>query len=73
MEQAGVELVGQQRERRRRAHAAHYAERLADAPVDLPVEADYARHVYQVYVIRANNRDEIREALGTLGYPAKAG
>ena len=47
----------------RRAHAARYAECLADAPVDLPVEADYARHVYQVYVIRANNRDAIRETL----------
>jgi len=48
---------------RRREIAARYAAILADAPVEAPVEADYARHVYQVYVIRLNNRDAVREAL----------
>jgi len=52
---------------RRRAHAARYTDLLAHSPVDLPVEAPYARHVYQVYVIRADNRDEIASRLAAAG------
>jgi dTDP-4-amino-4,6-dideoxygalactose transaminase len=48
----------------RRKNARLYNELLADIDdVLMPVEADYARHVYHVYAIRAPNRDELISAL----------
>lgn len=53
---------------RRRAAAARYNEGLADLyMVRLPVEADYAHHVYHLYVIRAPRRDELAAALSEAG------
>jgi dTDP-4-amino-4,6-dideoxygalactose transaminase len=47
----------------RRRVARAYGELLADAPVTLPAEAESGSHVYHQYVIQANNRDEIQQAL----------
>jgi dTDP-4-amino-4,6-dideoxygalactose transaminase len=52
---------------RRREIAAHYAAELADARVDLPVEAPGRRHVYHLFVVRARRRDELRAALEAAG------
>ncbi len=44
----------------RRAHAIQYNRALADVEeLVTPVEAAYARHVYHVYAIRVQQRDEI--------------
>jgi dTDP-4-amino-4,6-dideoxygalactose transaminase len=51
-------------EGRRRA-AARYREALAGiGEIELPVEAAYARHVYHLFVIRADRRDELQQHLG---------
>ena len=62
-------------EGRRRA-AALYRAALADiAEIRVPTEADYARHVYHLFVIRAERRDALQqhltaEKIGTgLHYP----
>lgn len=62
-------------EGRRRA-AALYRAALADiTEIRVPAEADYARHVYHLFVIRAERRDELQqhltaEKIGTgLHYP----
>ncbi|MHC4354233.1 MAG: DegT/DnrJ/EryC1/StrS family aminotransferase [Planctomycetota bacterium] len=48
--------------RRKKAHL--YDRLLADIDdVLTPVEADYARHIYHVYAIRTENRDELMGAL----------
>ena len=48
----------------RRRVAALYRQALADVPeIRLPVEAEYARHVYHLYVIRTERRDELQQAL----------
>lgn len=60
---------------RRRAIAARYAAGLADSKLLLPTEGPNARHVYHLYVVRAQGRDELarraREAgVGTgIHYP----
>ena len=46
----------------RRAHAAAYTHLLEDAVV-VPRSADWAEAVWHLYVIRAENRDEVRDAL----------
>jgi dTDP-4-amino-4,6-dideoxygalactose transaminase len=51
---------------RRREHAAAYTRLLADA-VAVPHTAPWADPVWHLYVIRAENRDEIREALADGG------
>jgi dTDP-4-amino-4,6-dideoxygalactose transaminase len=48
---------------RRRAIAARYGEGLEDTPLKLPAEADYAKHVFHVYVTRCDRRNELREYL----------
>jgi dTDP-4-amino-4,6-dideoxygalactose transaminase len=54
-------------EGRRRA-AQSYRRALADIPeIVLPVEADYARHVYHLFVIRAERRDGLQEHLTRQG------
>jgi dTDP-4-amino-4,6-dideoxygalactose transaminase len=47
----------------RRALAAAYAHALAGADVTIPVETADARHVYHLYVIRARQRDALRQYL----------
>jgi dTDP-4-amino-4,6-dideoxygalactose transaminase len=52
----------------RRQRAARYREVLADvAAVELPVEAPYAKHVYHLFVIRAERRDALRNHLTERG------
>jgi dTDP-4-amino-4,6-dideoxygalactose transaminase len=48
---------------RRRRLAAMYTERLRDLPVILPYEAEWAEHVYHLYCIRTERRDELAAAL----------
>jgi len=47
----------------RRAHARFLDKALAGAGVTLPVEAPDNRHVYHLYVVRTENRDEFQKAL----------
>jgi dTDP-4-amino-4,6-dideoxygalactose transaminase len=52
----------------RRRHAARYREALAGvAEVALPVEAPYAKHVYHLFVIRAERRDALQRRLAERG------
>ena len=51
----------------RRQHAMVYSRLLADSLVSLPVEADYAEHVYHLYVIRTKDRDRLRAYLDAQG------
>jgi dTDP-4-amino-4,6-dideoxygalactose transaminase len=52
----------------RRQHASFYNEAFAGIhDVATPVEADYARHVYHIYAIRVQERDEIRRFLEAKG------
>ena len=43
--------------------AAQYQELLSDLPLELPKEADWARHVYYMYVIRCRERDDLEKYL----------
>lgn len=52
---------------RRRAVARRYQAGLAGSSVELPWEADYARHVYHLYVIQAEDRDGLRAGLDEAG------
>ena len=51
----------------RRRCAAHYAELLADSPVQAPREAAYGRHVYHVYAVRTADRTQLKAALDAAG------
>ena len=52
----------------RRKHANDYSTGLADVrDVILPVEADYARHIYHIYAIRVKDRDKLMAYLGEKG------
>ena len=52
----------------RRKNAKLYNELLKDVPqITLPFEADYAKHVYHVYAIRTQNRDELIKYLSEQG------
>jgi dTDP-4-amino-4,6-dideoxygalactose transaminase len=49
-------------------NAAYYNKRLSAVPgIQLPVEADYARSVYHLYVIHADRRDELQQFLAEKG------
>lgn len=50
--------------RRRNAHAYRT---LLDASVSLPMEAPYAKHVYNVFAIRVEDRDQIQQELSKAG------
>jgi dTDP-4-amino-4,6-dideoxygalactose transaminase len=53
---------------RRRNHAAHYDAGLKDFDeVIKPTQAAYAQHVYHIYAIRVNNRDETIRSLADQG------
>ncbi len=49
------------RERRRVAHLYHQL--LADSPLQLPREADYAQSAYHLYVVRHPRRDDLKKHL----------
>jgi dTDP-4-amino-4,6-dideoxygalactose transaminase len=48
----------------RRANALIYNELLADTDLILPTEFDYARHIYHLYVVQTDRRDELQKYLG---------
>ncbi len=51
----------------RRAVAKKYSSLLADCGVERPAEMTWARHVYHVYTLRADDRDSLRAALSADG------
>jgi dTDP-4-amino-4,6-dideoxygalactose transaminase len=52
----------------RRAHAQFYDQHLADVEeVILPIEAEYARHVYHLYVVRVQDRDRVLQTMANRG------
>src|SRR5580765_5105978 len=52
----------------RRAHAQFYDQHLADVEeVILPTEAEYARHVYHLYVVRVQDRDRALRTMANRG------
>lgn len=51
----------------RRQVAAWYNERLSDLPVVLPYVLDGVEHVYHLYVIRTERRDDLRKHLSERG------
>jgi len=51
----------------RRQHAARYTQLLKDTNLTLPLEMDYARHVYHVYVIQTEARDDLQRKLADAG------
>ena len=52
----------------RRKNAAYYNQQLSVVPgIELPVEADYARSVYHLYVIHSDRRDEMQQFLSERG------
>ena len=56
----------------RRRNAARYTELLKDGPVETPRAARYqTRHIYNQFVIRTQQRDELRERLNHAGVPTE--
>src|SRR5262245_1468767 len=55
---------------RRRQIAKHYDMLLEQLDVVAPAVADYAKHVYHLYVIRVKNRERVLEALAKDGIAA---
>ena len=53
--------------RRRRAIAARYHEALANTDLVLPTEAEWAEHVYHLYVVRSDRRDALARHLSERG------
>jgi dTDP-4-amino-4,6-dideoxygalactose transaminase len=51
----------------RREIAAHYAARLADSQVVTPSAPAYGEHIYHVYLVQVDRRDEVRRALADQG------
>ncbi|MFB0534201.1 MAG: DegT/DnrJ/EryC1/StrS family aminotransferase [Anaerolineae bacterium] len=51
----------------RRARARLYDELLAGSGVATPIEMDYGRHVYHLYVVRCPHRNELRNHLAERG------
>ncbi len=51
----------------RRSHAARYTQLLEDTGLGLPVEASSARHVYHVYAVRTDRREELMAKLNAHG------
>jgi len=52
---------------KRRAIARQYSESLAGCNVELPAEMPWARHVYHVYTVRAEDRNGLQATLHTEG------
>ncbi|MFQ5890806.1 MAG: DegT/DnrJ/EryC1/StrS family aminotransferase [Gemmatimonadota bacterium] len=55
---------------RRRSLAGRYRRGLEGAPVSLPVERPWARHVYHLFTVRVHARDRVREGLRERGVPS---
>ena len=51
----------------RRGHAAEYSRLLAGAGLQLPRQMSYARHVYNSYTVRSENRDRLQADLHAAG------
>ena len=51
----------------RRRAAATYRELLADLPFATPATADYAEHIFHLYVVRVNNREALMDHLKERG------
>ena len=51
----------------RRERAARYNELLSDTGLVLPREMDYARHVYHVYAVQCDHRDDLQKRLAARG------
>jgi dTDP-4-amino-4,6-dideoxygalactose transaminase len=51
----------------RRDHAARYGELLRGTDLTLPREMPYARHVYHLYVVQSDARDDLQQALTESG------
>lgn len=49
--------------KRRREIASYYNELLSGLPLILPIEPDGRKHVYHLYVVHADNRDNLRQEL----------
>lgn len=47
----------------RRQIASFYNEKLRDANLTLPVEMPYGKHVYHLYILQLDNRDEVKQQL----------
>jgi len=52
---------------KRRAIARRYSEKLAPLGVVVPVECEWGRHVYHLYIIRSDRRDELQAFLKQRG------
>jgi len=52
---------------KRRAIARYYSGSLADSSLQLPAEMPWAKHVYHVYTIRAEDRDTLKSELESQG------
>ncbi len=52
---------------RRRAIAQRYSKELSRIGVTVPVECDWGRHIYHLYIIRSNRRDELQTFLKQKG------
>jgi dTDP-4-amino-4,6-dideoxygalactose transaminase len=48
---------------RRRMAAGQYRQALANLPLELPVEPEYGEHIYHLFVVRAADRESLRERL----------
>lgn len=53
--------------RARRAHAASYRAAFAGSRVRAPIEADWAEHVYHLFVVQVDDRDRLMQQLGEAG------
>jgi len=51
----------------RRRNARMYQQMLAGADVKTPVEKEFAKHVFHLYIIRLNRRDELADYLSSRG------
>ncbi|SMD32611.1 dTDP-4-amino-4,6-dideoxygalactose transaminase [Reichenbachiella faecimaris] len=51
----------------RTSKAKYYNEQLAGLPVELPVLAEHHRHVFHVYAIQVNDRDQLKRKLAERG------
>ncbi len=52
---------------KRRAIARRYSEQLGAAGVTVPVECEWGRHVYHLYIVRSERRDELQAFLKEKG------
>jgi len=56
----------------RRKHAAHYARRLAGAPLVLPVEPEGRSHAYHLFVVQVAAREALKASLAAKGIQTSA-